>query len=39
MVVLMGLDFEGVSREDVEALSNDMGAREPPSRAHRTCGD
>ena len=30
MVVLMELDFEGVSREDVEALSNDMNARENP---------
>ncbi len=30
MVVLMELDFEGVSREDVEALSNEMGARENP---------
>jgi hypothetical protein len=30
VVVLMELDFEGVSREDVEALSNDVGARENP---------
>jgi len=30
VVVLMELDFEGVSREDVEALSNDMNARENP---------
>jgi hypothetical protein len=26
----MEQDFEGVSREDVEAVSNDMGARENP---------
>ena len=39
MVVLMELDFEGVSREDVEALSNDMNAREPANRAHCTRGD
>jgi len=30
VVVLMELDFAGVSQEDVEALSNDMGARENP---------
>jgi hypothetical protein len=30
VVVLMELDFQGVSREDVEALSDDMGARENP---------
>ena len=30
MVVLMEQDFEGVSREDSEALTNDMGARENP---------
>jgi hypothetical protein len=30
VVVLMELDFEGVSREDVEALSNEMNARENP---------
>jgi hypothetical protein len=30
VVVLLEQDLEGVSREDVEALSNDMGARENP---------
>jgi hypothetical protein len=30
VIVLIELDFEGVSREDVEALSNDMNARENP---------
>jgi hypothetical protein len=30
MVVLLEQDFEGVSREDVEALTNDMEARENP---------
>ena len=30
MVVLLEQDFEGVSREDAEALTNDMGARENP---------
>ena len=30
VVVLLEQDFEGVSREDAEALTNDMGARENP---------
>ena len=30
MVVLLEQDFEGVSREDAEALSNDMDARKNP---------
>jgi hypothetical protein len=30
VVVLIEQDFEVVSREDVEALSNDMNAREKP---------
>jgi hypothetical protein len=30
VVVLLEQDFEGVSREDVEALSNDTGAHENP---------
>ena len=30
MVVLLEQDFEGISREDSEALTNDMSARENP---------
>ena len=30
MVVLLEQDFEGVSREDSEALTNDIGGRENP---------
>ena len=30
MVVLLEADFEGISREDSEALTNDMDARENP---------
>ena len=30
MVVLVEGEFEGLSREDAEALTNDMGARENP---------
>ena len=30
MVVLLEGEFEGISREDSEALTNDMGARENP---------
>ena len=30
MVVLLEQDFEGISREDSEALTNDMDARENP---------
>ena len=30
MVVLMELDLDGVSREDGEAVTNDMGVRENP---------
>jgi hypothetical protein len=30
VVVLLEQDLEGISREDVEALTNDMGARENP---------
>ena len=30
MVVLLNQDFAGISREDAEALSNDMGVRENP---------
>jgi hypothetical protein len=30
VVVLLEQDFEGVSREDAEALTNDMDARENP---------
>jgi hypothetical protein len=30
VVVLLEQDFEGVSREDIEALTNEMDAREDP---------
>jgi hypothetical protein len=30
VVVLMEQDFEGVSREDIEALTNDMNSRDNP---------
>ena len=30
MVVLLEGELEGISREDAEALANDMGARENP---------
>ena len=40
VVVLLEQDFEGVSREDAEALTNDLDAREkPPAGLIATCGD